>query len=668
MIPTRRRRPQGGKSSSSSREVASLPRSTAQQIIQKSPMSTGGGPALINLPASLANASFSSNLNSSSQRQGMRRNHTFTSQTSLVKDANNPVSNGNGSRRGNPNSCWEYTGLNFLVPALLIWSLIVLLVWWPELKDNALDYYYLQYPEQQPLSPIPGTVLPLIPNVWFFDPDKGNKKQPQNPLDMSAGDGGTSRGWKTEVQNHLKEHRQPHYYMLPQDYYEQIPQGLEQAQARNATKIRGILVYLHPCHQSGLHFFQLPESRRVAAEAMKRGLAIFCPTASTASKLLTTNGGDKGEQATRTLNNQKGATAGGMQQQQGLNEKNCWSKTLDGDELLGPILYEWAREMDMLSLPRMAMAVSNGANLLMASSLYKTLRLQSMALYASHHPAGFDLNDLERDLIPATAFVVFPKNEMATEHAMRHFTTLKEKQEEDDLEMELRMEEENEEFERQEEEEDEDSSNEKAKPKARFFRKTQLWKVEPHPWTPSLCQERLPEYHTRCRSFFRHLKTFQDSKRRKQELKQMKLDPLKRIKRLRMAAGGLQNAKQKFQLITSVGEVLQSSKSTQWIPVLEMLGLDDWTTHTMAFTMAWDGNSNQQTQQSGSNAVAKKMRKKKSQLKQFPTTATPEGRSWLWASMLQEIEVAYGVQEMTSEFSPQILDFLMYHAGLALLA
>jgi hypothetical protein len=660
MIPTRRRRPQGGKSSSSSREMTTPARCGPQQI-QKSPMSTGGGPALIGLPTSMGNPNFS-NVNGSSQRQSLRRNNTYSSEASHVKDAKNTVNNNssNGSGRGNPNSCWEYTGLNFLVPALLIWFLIVLLVWWPDLKDNALDYYYLQYPEQQPLSPIPGTVLPLIPNVWFFDPDKDNKKQQQNQNGMRTGDGGASRVWKTEVKNHLKEYRQPHYYMLPQDYNEQLPLGHEEAQARNATKTRGILVYLHPCHQSGLHFFQLPESRRVAVEAMKRGLAIFCPTASSASKLLTTRGGDTGEQEIRTISNQKGVTSGG------LNEKSCWSNTLDGDELLGPILYEWAREMNMLSLPRMAMAVSNGANLLMASSLYKTLRLQSMALYASHHPAGFDAKDLERDLIPATAFVVFPRNEIATEHAMRHFNILQNKQEEDNMEMELRMEEENEEFQKQEKE-DEVSGDEKAKPRARFFRKTQLWRVEPHPWTPSLCQERLPEYHTRCRSFFRHLKTFQDSKRRKQELKQMKQDPLKRIKRLRLATGGVQNAKQKFQLITSAGEILQSSKSTQWIPVLDMLDLDDWTTHTLAFTLAGDGH-HQQTKQSGSNAIAKKLRKRKSQLQQFPTAATPEGRSWLWASMLQEIELAYGVQEMTSEFSAQILDFLMYHAGLALLA
>eukprot|EP00797_Seminavis_robusta_P009282 Sro166_g074130.1 n/a (544) ;mRNA; r:34033-35664 len=539
--------------------------------------------------------------------------------------------------------------MNFLVPALAVWSVIVLLFWWPELKDDALDYYYLQYPEQQPLSPIPGTVLPLIPNVWIYDPDKQqpNQQGQQQPDER-----------KQHVLNHLREHRQPHYYMLPQDYYEQMPPGEQDDNNNNqSTKIRGVLIFLHNCHQSGLHFFQLPESRIVAAQALKRGLAIFSPTASSASKLFTTNVGKGGK--SKRDNPQQQPLQGGS------DEKNCWS-SLDGDELLGPLLYEWAKQMNVVSLPRMAIGMSNGANLFMASSLYKTLRLQSMALYGSHHPSGFNRADLDNDVIPATAFVVFPKNSIATEYAMRHYGILQQSHEADQEEMELRKEEEREELEKEaaEEEEDEEEDgldSEKTKPRRRFFRKTQLWKIDPHAWTPSLCQARLPEYHTRCRSFFRHVQGYQKNKQRRQEFKQMKQDPQKRAKRLRLAHGGLQNAKQKFQLITSLGEVLQSSKSPQWVPVMQKLGLDDWTTHTMAFTLASYGNNKPQP-----DKKHQKMRKKTLQLQKFPTIATPEGRSWLWASMLQEIEAAYGVQEMTSEYSSQILDFLMYHAGLTL--
>jgi len=59
----------------------------------------------------------------------------------------------------------------------------------------------------------------------------------------------------------------------------------------------------------------------------------------------------------------------------GNEEKHCWSASLDGDELLPPLLYEWVREMGFASLPRMAIGIANGATLVMGSSLYKRLRL-----------------------------------------------------------------------------------------------------------------------------------------------------------------------------------------------------------------------------------------------------------------------------------------------------
>jgi len=575
-----------------------------------------------------------------------------------------------------PTSCWESTGLNFIFPALAVWSTILVLFWWPELKDNALDYYYLQYPEEQPMSPIPGTVLPLVPNVWMYDADKN----------------GNDKDTKREVQLHLKEHKQPHYYMLPQDYYDQQAPFAEYANfttadeeaeegntALEAPPIRGILIVLHNCHQSGLHFFQLPESRIVAAHALQRGLAIFSPTASSASALLTTGGGantpgsnnnnNNNNKKNKKDNKKKAENSASAKDQANAHspDKNCWSTSLDGDELLGPLLYEWAREMDILSLPRMAMGISNGANLLISSSLYKTMRLQSMALYASHHKDGFHLADLDRDVIPATAFVVFPQNTKATEHAMKNYNTLLQHTQQNQEDNGMQKEEEELEDEHLD---DKDDSSEQQHSRAKSFKKTQLWKADPHPWTVTLCQERLPEYHTRCRSFFRHIVKYQKSKQRKQELKDMKKDPQKRIKQLRLStSGGNKNAKQKFQLIDSgTGEVLQSSKSPQWIPVMESLGLDDWTTHTMAFALASsyysDGNDSHKKGSNKQQQMKKRNKQKKTQLMQFPTTATPEGRSWLWASMLQEIEVAYGVQEMTAEYSRRVLDFLMFHAGL----
>ena len=601
---------------------------TTSAIIGSPPKSPSSTPLMIQLQKQQLNLDDSDKflLKSNNSKNGVRRNSSFRRMSATT-----------GVARSGP-SFWELTGLNIVIPALSVWVVILMFFWWPELKDNALDYYYLQYPESQPLSPIPGTILPLIPHVWIYDPDKNEQEV-------------SSR--KKTVQNHLREHRQTHYYMLPQDFYDQQPPTdfnnlTADNTALEAPRIRGVLIFLHNCHQSGLHFFQLPESRIVAAHALQRGLAIFSPTASSAPALIT---GTSNKQNKKQLDSKQKQLYKDPKENSIMNahEKNCWSASLDGDELLGPLLYEWARELNVTSLPRMAIGVANGANLLVTSSLYKTLRIQSMVLYAPHHPDGFDANDLERDVVPPTGFVTFPRSAQASQYTLQHYQTLKDHYEHELEEEELKREEVEEE---EEEEAKEDNSN-----KAVTFPTTQLWKAETHPWTPTLCQERLPEYHTRCRSFFRHIQKYQKLKQQRQEERlQQNPDKQKRLKRQRL--GGFKNLKKTFELLDSTGKVLQSSKSPQWIPVLESLGLDDWTTHMMAFSLSSTAKT--------SVKHRTKLQQQKAQLMQFPTMATPEGRSWLWASMLQEIEVAYGLQEMTSENGKQILDFLMYHAGLSI--
>jgi hypothetical protein len=644
-----RRRPHGKRSSENRRKRGGQ--------TGPSPVKTAMSPISAPLPAINTNLlqivdadddKFLMKSNSGRHHSSFRRTSTNASVTSA------------GASSSSHDSCWEYTGLNIVIPALSVWLCILIFFWWPELKDNALDYYYLQYPEQQPLSPIPGTVLPLIPSVWIYDPDKKE----------NTDEGSSER--KQEVKKHLKEHQQPHYYMMPQDFFDQQPPSdllgnsthlLDDNTALQAPAIRGVLIFLHNCHQSGLHAFQLPESRIVAAHALQRGIAIFSPTASSASTLLTSSSAKGGQQKG------KGGAAAEKDRSKTMGnnspEKNCWSASLDGGELLGPLLYEWAREFNVTSLPRMAIGISNGANLLISSSLYKTLRLQSMALYASHHPDGFDPSDLEKDIVPATAFIAFPKSARAFEYTLQHYNALRRHFQQLEEVNELKKEEE----ETEEEEEEEEETDENGDPIAKVekpvtFPRTQLWKVAAHEWTPALCQERLPEYHTRCRSFFRHVQKYQKSRQQKEEERHQKLDPKQqeRLKRQRLA--GLKNMKKSYALISSTGEVLQSSKNVQWIPFMESQGLDDWTTHMMAFSLsATVGHTS-----SGvvNNNRRSRVQRQKLQLMRFPTTATPEGRSWLWASMLQEIEVAYGVQEMTSEYSSQVLDFLMYHAGLNL--
>lgn len=535
------------------------------------------------------------------------------------------------SRSGDLKSCWDFTGMNFMLLTLGIWALIMTTVWYPELKDSAVDYYYLQYPQQQPLSSMPDTIMPLFPSVWVYDPDKNTRKSNET--------NGVTARLKGEVQQHLRDHWQPHYYMLPQDFFDQQPHSSNTEGSNTeleAPPIRGVLIVFHKCDQSGLHFFQLPESRIVAAHALRRGLAIFSPSASSASSLFAKANKDNFEQLSETAGKQP------------RGEKTCWSASLDGDQLLGPLLYEWVQELEVASLPRMAIGIANGANLIVDSLLYKSLGLHAVALYGSHHPVGFNTAHLERDAVPPTAFVIFPKNIKSTELALKQFSRLRQLENEG----KLRNEEEKAELQKERLREhgnkfNSAESQDHTEPKT-SFRKTQLYSIEPHYWTSAMCQTRLPEYHTHCRTFFRHIATYQRKKQRKAGNREMKQDPQERIKRMRL--GGLRSARHKAQLISTKGEVLQSSKSPSWNPVMESLGLDGWSTHIMAVSLK-------------SLRMNKKVGKK--HLMRFPTAATPEGRSWLWASMLQEIEVAYGMQDITSEFSLDVLDFLMYHAGLS---
>ncbi|KAL3905378.1 MAG: hypothetical protein SGARI_004492 [Bacillariaceae sp.] len=118
-----------------------------------------------------------------------------------------------------------------------------------------------------------------------------------------------------------------HYYLLPSVNNTAIPP-------------RGVLVYLHSCHQSGLEVFHLPESRIIIKSALEKGFAVFAPSSFH-------------------------------------RESGCYTE-LDLD-YLPRIVEDWTTNHNLYTLPRVGMGESSGASFLFF--VYKELELQSLAAY-----------------------------------------------------------------------------------------------------------------------------------------------------------------------------------------------------------------------------------------------------------------------------------------------
>ncbi|KAI2503275.1 hypothetical protein MHU86_11212 [Fragilaria crotonensis] len=136
------------------------------------------------------------------------------------------------------------------------------------------------------------------------------------------------------------------------------------------------------------------------------------------------------------------------------------------------------------------------------------------------------------------------------------------------------------------------------------------WSVDPHPLTPQLCAERIPELgKDRCTRF---------------------LDAAAQ----RDGGGDDENA-----LLGSDYTVLESFNSGKW------------NTH---FSRA----------QLDSADMMQKDHKK--QLGEISEHLAFDNHSWLWASMVEEIAASYGVHEMTAEYRDEVLDWLMEQSGISL--
>lgn len=139
-------------------------------------------------------------------------------------------------------------------------------------------------------------------------------------------------------------HGLEHYYLLP-SYVANTQQQSHKNSTSNFTSksptpIKGVLIYLHSCQQSGLDVFHLPESRIVVYDALQKGLAVFAPTA-----------WDR--------------------------KSKCFSyQDLD---TLPTVVNDWTKKHNLQPLPRIGMGESSGASFLFF--VHADLNLQSMAVY-----------------------------------------------------------------------------------------------------------------------------------------------------------------------------------------------------------------------------------------------------------------------------------------------
>jgi hypothetical protein len=180
----------------------------------------------------------------------------------------------------------------------------------------------------------------------------------------------------------LKEKQQglEHFYLLPSYLWPtKASQNNNSTSFTSKTPIKGVLIYLHACQQSGLDVFHLPESRIVVYDALQKGLAVLAPTSSD-------------------------------------RETKCFSyRDL---ESLPLIVEDWTKNHNLQYLPRMGMGDSSGGSFLFF--VYKELLLQSMAVYNT--PQMF-LPD-EWDTAIPTALLTMPLDDPVASRMYTHYQRL----------------------------------------------------------------------------------------------------------------------------------------------------------------------------------------------------------------------------------------------------
>jgi hypothetical protein len=187
-----------------------------------------------------------------------------------------------------------------------------------------------------------------------------------------------------------KLHGLEQYYLLPSyianNAQQQAKHITDNSTTRNnnftsksPTPIKGVLIFLHSCHQSGLDVFHLPESRIVVYNALQKGLAVLAPGASEA-------------------------------------DSKCFS--YQDLHRLPIVVEDWTKNHNLQALPRIGMGESSGASFLFF--VHKDLNLQSMAVYNT--PQTF-LDD-EWDIAIPTVLLSMPLDDPVASRMMEHYHKL----------------------------------------------------------------------------------------------------------------------------------------------------------------------------------------------------------------------------------------------------
>jgi hypothetical protein len=240
-------------------------------------------------------------------------------------------------------------------------------------------------------------------------------------------------------------------------------------------------------------------------------------------------------------------------------DTGCWTEA--DVNLMSKALPAFGRDLGLPeNLPLMGMGASSGGAFLF--HVYKKVPLKSMVSYIMGK--GFEDSDIAGGRLPATAYVHMPRDERTAKAVAYHVAALK-------------------------------AAN----------IPTKEWTVQPHPFTPELCDKRLPELgDRRCHEFINLIKSKHKG------------------------------------LLDEDNTILKSYTRGEWKAVMDDSKFDR-TTRNMSPTQ---------------HALVE------------PGQLSPYnrgGHGWLWASVEEEIAVSYAQHEMTAEHRGEVLEFLMTHAGIS---
>lgn len=240
-------------------------------------------------------------------------------------------------------------------------------------------------------------------------------------------------------------------------------------------------------------------------------------------------------------------------------DTGCWTEA--DVNLMSKALPAFGRDLGLPeNLPLMGMGASSGGAFLF--HVYKKVPLKSMVSYIMGK--GFEDSDIAGGRLPAMAYVHMPRDERTAKAVAYHVAALK-------------------------------AAN----------IPTKEWTVQPHPFTPELCDKRLPELgDRRCHEFINLIKSKHKG------------------------------------LLDEDNTILKSYTRGEWKAVMDDSKFDR-TTRNMSPTQ---------------HALVE------------PGQLSPYnrgGHGWLWASVEEEIAVSYAQHEMTAEHRGEVLEFLMTHAGIS---